>query len=39
VRPSGTGSAPERSMLQRDTLTDVHLHNMPPEIAHKLNLM
>jgi len=26
-------------MLQRDTLTDVHLHNMPPEIAHKLNLM
>jgi len=26
-------------MLQRDTLTDVHLHDMPPEIAHKLNLM
>jgi len=26
-------------MLQRDTLTDVHLHDMPLEIAHKLNLM
>jgi len=26
-------------MLQRDTLTDVHLHSMSPEVAHKLNLM
>jgi len=39
VRPSGIGSALERSMLQRDTLIDVHLHSMSPEVAHKLNLM